>query len=366
MSMILNKIKLNKTVYLICTACVILLVLFFWNKKSDQNFYTVSSNQDVVLEKPSSENINLFRRALDGVLVAGGQENNYPVAVMIDNHLDARPSSGISQAGVVIEAEAEGGITRYLAIFDSSLDIKKIGPIRSARPYFIDWAKEFSALYVHVGGSPEALVKVIKEKVNDLNEFYKGEYFWRGTEKFAPHNVFTSMEKIKKYFSTKDFSSVNYFSWNFKDDLSQEKRPNAMEIKIDYVLRDYKVMWKYDKENNYFVRYLNGDLHREEDGTVLFAKNLIIQKIDARETDEDLRLDMDVIGEGEAVVCLDGSCQNGKWQKKNSEARTRFYDANNEEFVFNAGPSWINVVRPEYSVELGDVNNISNESRNNN
>src|SRR3989339_236076 len=122
-----------------------------------------------------------IRRSLDGVYVSIGEENNYPVAVMIDNHPGARPQSSLARANLVYEAEAEGGITRYLAIYADLNDLKEIGPIRSARPYFIDLARETSALYVHVGGSAGALAMLAQNKIPDMNEFYNGKYFWRDT-----------------------------------------------------------------------------------------------------------------------------------------------------------------------------------------
>jgi hypothetical protein len=98
---------------------------------------------------------------------------------MIDNSVFARPPSALSRAGLVYEAEVEGNATRLMAIFSSGKDLNEIGPVRSARPYFIEWAKEFGAPYVHCGGSPEALAILAKGGIIDINEFYGGAYFWR-------------------------------------------------------------------------------------------------------------------------------------------------------------------------------------------
>ena len=97
---------------------------------------------------------------------------------MVENSLAARPQSGLSQAGVVFEALAEGGVTRFMALYQDTTPTN-VGPIRSARPYFIEWAMGFDAAYAHVGGSPVALSDIKAWNVQDLNQFYYGGYYHR-------------------------------------------------------------------------------------------------------------------------------------------------------------------------------------------
>ncbi|MBI5221693.1 MAG: DUF3048 domain-containing protein [Candidatus Magasanikbacteria bacterium] len=137
--------------------------------------------------------------SLDGTTVSSSEMiNPFVVGIMIDNHPDARPQSGLVAAKIVYEAPAEGGITRYFAIFDSIQSVEKVGPVRSARPYFVDWLEEYSGLYMHCGGAPEALAKIKSEKVFDADEFFNGPYYWRDESRIAPHNLFTKSEQIKK------------------------------------------------------------------------------------------------------------------------------------------------------------------------
>lgn len=293
---------------------------------------------------------NLTRRLIDGKYVEKGAENFYPLAFMIDNHADARPQSGLDKAQLVIEAEAEGGITRYLAVFAANEELPEIGPIRSARPYFVDWAKELSAVYVHVGGSPDALAKMIKENTLHINEFYDGEYFWRGDNFLAPHNVYTSAEKMAQFLSKKELSTGKFLAWKFKDDVEKENQGTTTLIAIDYILPEYKVVWRYDSENNSYVRELGGKKHLSAAGAEISAKNLIIQYVNSEAVDDELRQVFEHIGEGQAVLCLDGYCREGKWKKKSAEARTRFYNSDDNEFEFNAGNIWIQVVSPNYRV----------------
>ena len=140
-------------------------------------------------------------RWLDGILVPVNEVNAFPVAVVIDNDVLARPQAGLARASLVYEAPVEGGMTRYLAIFPADIDLEVIGPVRSARPYFVVWAEELRALFVHCGGSPEALARLKADTVYDLNEFYNNAYFWReeSDNRSAPHNVLISGTNGRAY-----------------------------------------------------------------------------------------------------------------------------------------------------------------------
>ncbi|MBU4257395.1 DUF3048 domain-containing protein [Patescibacteria group bacterium] len=302
------------------------------------------------LKGTSPKEIDCARRNIDGVYVEPGQENLFPIAAIIENHIDARPPSALSRANLVIEAEAEGGITRFLAVYADGSEIKEIGPIRSARPYFVDWARELSALFIHCGGSPEALVKIARENVFDLNEFYNGTYFWRGKSRPAPHNVYTSTENLNGYLENKKAGEGKYLSWQFKDDAALPEGEIGKNVKIKFKTPDYYVDWVYNKESNGYIRYLAGQKHKDADGVEITAKNVIVMYVKAEVIDDESRLKMQHIGSGKAIVCLDGKCEEGSWEKKSGSARIRFYAGDNEEFKFNAGAAWIEVVRPEREV----------------
>src|SRR5690606_23920743 len=121
------------------------------------------------------------------------------VGIMIENHYDARPLSGLADASVVYEAPVEGNYTRFLAVFPEDAEVQKIGPVRSARTYYLDWVSEYpDMLYMHVGGSPDALEKIKTHGIFDFNEFYRGWYYWRDSGRYAPHNVYTSSALFQK------------------------------------------------------------------------------------------------------------------------------------------------------------------------
>jgi hypothetical protein len=367
---------LNIILFFLVTGLIIAIFLIF-QKSNSGNASTPFSLKDLSirlsgykdkLANSNNQNIELVRRALDGVLVAKGKENYYPAAIIIENHIDARPPVSLAHANLVYEAEAEGGITRFLAIYTSGNELKKIGPIRSARSYFLDWVEELSAAFWHCGGSPDALAEIIKDNVIDINEFYNGSLYWRDQNRLAPHNIFTSSANLKKYLDEKGLTEGKFLTWEFKEDKLPENRLENQIVTINWP-PGYNVAWHYNNQRNDYVRFMNNHEHQDENGDNIYAKNVLVQFIPAQVIDEEKRLKMDVVGKGRALVCQDGKCQEAIWQKNNQSSRTRFYNISQvkspagnlastsaenldtgEEFKFNAGTTWIEVVRPEIKV----------------
>jgi hypothetical protein len=296
------------------------------------------------------ENINkkdLVRRYLDGVYVNKGEDNLFPIAVVIDNHPDAYPLVGIAQANLVYEAEVEGNITRYLAFFAGTDEIPEIGPVRSARPYFVDWVNEFSACISHCGGSPAALAIIKKENILGMNEFFQGGYFWRASNRIAPHNVMTSYKNLRAYVEDKSETEGKYFSWQYKDDKPLKERPASTTM---IALPEIGVSWEYNKDGNNYTRLLLKQVHKDAQGNAITAKNIVLLYTDMEVIDELLRLEIKTTGTGKAVVCQDGECFSGNWSKRSASARTRFYNEDDEEIEFNAGTTWIHVVSENYNI----------------
>ncbi len=285
--------------------------------------------------------LNCVRRWLDGVMVKPELAELRPYAVMIDNFPTARPQSGLSSASLVYEAPAEGGITRYLAFFSPDQAPSEIGPIRSARNYFLNWAKDAGATYVHSGGSPEALESAKNLGKSDLNEFYKGSYFWRSDTRTAPHNVLISGDNLNNYRTENNESGLKSDSWKFKDGATTSI---AVISRVDIKYPgSYSVYWKYQKETNQYERYLDNSLHLDFQGGKIIANNIVVHLTSFKVTDEKLRLEMSAALSGKALLCQDGNCQMGTWKKTNITSRVKYYN-NNEEFIFNAGNTWIEVI----------------------
>ncbi|MFH1207923.1 MAG: DUF3048 domain-containing protein [Patescibacteria group bacterium] len=294
----------------------------------------------------------LVRRVLDGVYVPTGQENIYPVAVMIENLTSSRPPSGLAQANVVYEALAEGGITRFMAVFAQPLiGVPEIGPVRSARSYYVDWALEYQALYVHVGGSPQALAQIKADDVLDFSQFYHAPFFWRDSKRSAPHNLYTSGEKMGlALHDQKTPATGQYTGWKFKDDASSSALPTGEKsISIDFSSFNYKVEYKYDRTANDYVRYLAGQPHQDKNEVTLRAKNVIVQKVKTQLIDQE-RLGMATVASGEAIIFRDGQTLIGTWDRKTKTDRTRFYDQAGAEVELNAGQIWVEVVPTDRNI----------------
>lgn len=290
---------------------------------------------------------SLTRRAIDGVYVPDDQINHYPLGIMIENLVSSRPPAGLSKANLVYEALAEGGITRFLAIYAEQLvDIPEIGPIRSARSYYLDWALEYNALYVHIGGSPQSFTEIKQYDVFDLNQFYNSQYFWRDSERAAPHNLYSSGEKMAFALRDKEAPEQgDYHTWKFKDDpLLADRTTEDKNITIDFSSFNYKVLYKYNRQQNDYQREMAGQPHEDEDGTQIRAKNVVVQKVKTSLADNEQRLSMETIGEGEALVFMDGQVIEGTWKKTSRTDRTLFYDSQSDEIEFNAGTTWIEIV----------------------
>jgi hypothetical protein len=347
-----NKIKLWKTITLFSIVLFLFAIsLFIWHITSRKQDPSLSAEEPATAiltqENQSSPACDdCVRRRLDGVWVKEVEANLPPIAVMIDNHPSARPPKGLDKAGLVYEAEVEGNYTRYMAVFSAADGPEEIGPVRSARSYFLDWAAELGAVYSHCGGSPEALVRINQKGIPDLNEFYNGQYFWRDSKRSAPHNVTTSWTNLKKYLENKNIENGDFSVWRFKDD-GKNKDATSSKIIIPFNHPDFRVEWHYNEQTNDYERYLGGSPEYTEDRVAIKAKNILIQTIPAKVVDEKLRLAMNPIGQGPATICLDGLCEVGEWKKNGFHERTIFYSNNGQEVELNAGQTWVEVVRPE-------------------
>lgn len=290
----------------------------------------------------------LYYSALDGSVVSSSEQiNPSVVGVMIDNHPFSRPQSGLNAAKVVYEAPAEGGVTRYLAIFDSLQEVEKVGPVRSARPYFLEWIKEYSGLYMHCGGSPEALSKIENENLFALNEFFNGQYYWRDNNHEAPHNLFTNSDNWNKYLAESERVQSIRNGWVFGNINSvTSSAVSAIEIQYD---SNYSVEWKYNVDSALYHRYVNGKV-QQEDTVVLMANNVIVQYVRSKVLDDYGRKEIATDGQGEVRLLRDGKMIIGIWKKEND--RTRFYDLAGTELNLKAGKIWVQIVPNEVSLKI--------------
>ena len=292
---------------------------------------------------------------------------NLPVAIILDNLKESHPLSGIMSAKVVYEVPAEADITRFLGIFylDSLPD--KVGPVRSARPYLADLAGEYGSLFIHAGGSPEALEKIDQDfyDIYNLDEISRdGVYFWRDWQRQMPHNLYISGQSIINVIEHKNLENkipLDFEPWKIKSDtgisnlgaelLSERSAVGTREL-AEIVKIGYRenVIWQFDKEKNIYLRYQNGQPFVVESSEQVQTKNLIIQKTEIVILDEIGRRFIKTSGSGQALIFQQGFVIKGQWQKGHYNRPTRFYDDQGKEIEFLPGPIWIEIISDEHKL----------------
>lgn len=342
-----GKVLIGASLFVLLISALGLYIYVFapdlsWLKREEAPIVETPAEEEPVLV---DECVDCQARWLDGVIVSSTKALAFPVAVVLDNDILARPQAGISKASLVYEAPVEGGMTRYLAIFAADVDVSEVGPVRSARPYFVTWAEEIGALFTHVGGSPEALDQVRAAKLFDLNEFYYGSYFERSASRPAPHHIMIGADSWRTYLDKRGLIEASAEPWLFKEE--GEHATSSPDINLQFSL-SFRPSWRYDAERNEYQRFFNGIEVKDGEDDVR-AKNVIVQHVNSRVLDAAGRLRLDVSGKGDALICLDGTCQEGTWRKSGTQ-RTRFYVENGEEIKLNPGVTWIEVADGNTSV----------------
>lgn len=289
----------------------------------------------------------LVPRALDGVLVSAEEANLLPYVVMIDNHPDARPSSGLAEANLVFEVPVEGGMTRYMAVYDATTTVDQIGPVRSARPYFVELADGLGAVYAHVGGSPEGLARIAASpKFRDLNEYWNGKYFWRSAKRDAPHNVYTRTELLHAAAAAKSWPTGLLRGWRFKDEDPPDSATGTTRGRVSGpTIPDgaVSVAWNYTRTTNAYERALDSRPHVELDGSQVRAKNIVVILTDAQIKDAEGRLTLRTTGKGSALLYRDGKKHALTW-RRTTGGLFQFETVDGSDALFNRGTTWIEIV----------------------
>lgn len=273
---------------------------------------------------------------------------------MIDNHIDAFPHAGLNSAVLVIEALVENGITRYMAVFAPGIspEAEAIGPVRSARLYFVQWARGLQAVYAHIGGSPASLnLAPNVPEIADMDAMYgyAGSYFYRSDTKFAPHNLYTSSELLESYGEDSGVGAFNpdELGFLFKPNIAADKRPAGQTFQYYFIYDDDIVQWEYAPKTNTYLRYWRGNQHVDEmSGNQLAFTNVVVMEVVSYPIAGDTvgRIEQVVIGEGKARLFADGIEREIFWSKESAAAPLRFFDAEGQEIAFTAGPIWIAAV----------------------
>ncbi len=315
----------------------------------------------------------------DNVLTAGISEKKIkifngedrPIAVMIDNHNQAWPQAGLNKAYLVYEIIVEGGETRLMAVF-KGVNVDKIGPVRSSRHYFLDYAMENDAIYAHYGWSPMAESDIKSYNINNLNGITEStSTFWRVKDKSAPHNAVTSTDallkaaKAKGYKTTSTKKSVlNYTT----DDVTLEDGQGATSVTIPHSNLQ-TVKYVYDEENQVYKRYARNKAQTDWDtGNSITTKNIIITMCDNYTLDDSEnkgRQGLKNIGTFNGYYITNGKAIKIKCIKEARNTQTKYEDLQGNEIKVNDGNTWINICPTDAKLEITGPNTNSSTTTNN-
>jgi hypothetical protein len=261
--------------------------------------------------------------------------------VMIENSPDARPQSGLYDADLVYESVAEGGITRFLSLYQESAPAE-VGPVRSVRIHFANLVVGYDAGLAHVGGAQKALSLVQANR--DLDEMQNGNSYWRSNKRAAPHNAYTSFEKLDALNEQKGYIDSQFSGFERKED-SPAATPTATSIYIPVSAALYDSQIKYQADSNSYLRFQSGEKHMDASGKQINPKVVVVMKAKhSVVSDENEYKYPQVLGSGDVEVYQDGTVTKGTWSKKDAKSSLTLLDSNNDPIKLNAGQTWVTIV----------------------
>lgn len=304
-----------------------------------------------VVTKPKPKEAPKFYSPLTGVEVLDDAATKRQVtAIMIENSPDARPQSGLKDAGVIYEAVAEGGITRFLALYQETRP-GLIGPVRSVRPYYVEWAAAYDPAVAHIGGSARALEMIRSGNYGvDLDQFFNSGAYWRATDRYAPHNVYSSFDRLDALTASKGKTTSGFIA-QARQNEAKSATPTATHIDMNISTGAYAVSYNYDATTNSYVRAQGGENHVDREGGQIQPKVAIAIKVPMTLGFEDgNREQITTSGTGEAYIFQNGTVTPATWSKTDPKAPLVFTGVDGKPVVLNRGQTWITALANTKSV----------------
>ena len=337
------------------TIAALLWIFVFDNNPPEQQ----KAEEPQVIEEPEKK-----------LTIVNEDSNARPIAVMIDNNIGNGRHAGLQESYINYEIIVEGGLTRIMALFKDK-DVSLIGPVRSSRHYFLDYALESDAIYAHYGWSTYAQSDINYLGVNNINGLYDEAPFWRDNTIAAPHNVFTSTDRLYADATNKNYNTTteNWKLLNYTPEEVNLNEPSSTTTQINpetgveeeipvtrdglltansitipysyYQTRNYT----YDSERKVYLRYMNNTPHLDKTtGEQLYYKNIIIEQVRNYQLDSAGRQDLDTTGSGEGYYITNGYALPIYWTKSGRSAKTIYTYIDGSEVEINDGNTFIQIV----------------------
>lgn len=328
---------------------------------------TVAQLEPTIIEETESAGLGDDRSYLTGEVVGKELHNRRPIAVMMNNIINACPQAGIGKAGVIYEAPVEGAITRLMAIFDDVSGMDKIGAVRSCRTYYPMYAREFDAIYVHYGQAVYAVELLNSDKVDNVSGLsfqegageiygYAGEdIFYRTSDRPAPHNCYTSGEEIDTACTRLGYRRLHEDDFQQKFQFTDDGESISLDGGTATTIRPgYQVNkpWFEFKDGKYY-RYQYGDAQIDElTGEQLTCSNVILQLSEWVNYDDHGYLNINTVSGGDAYYFTNGTYEKCTWRRESEDAPAKYYDNDGNEIVLNQGKTWICIIQDSYAEDI--------------
>lgn len=312
----------------------------------------------------------VVRQWLDGTPLATGAAQSLAVAIIIDNAPESQPQSGLADAPLVFEVPVEGRRTRLLAVYalptpsndGAECSSCPIGPVRSARPYFIGLAAAIGAPLVHVGGSPAAMAVLRSSGWLHVNQYFDPP-FWRDVSRRAPFNVYTAASNLGAFVRTRGWEerlreSVGAL-WGYTDEVIPPL-PSTPTIRLPFDSGPYVVEWTYDAQAGVYKRSQDGRSHLVRSGgeeRAVTATNVVVLRVRSRVLDAIGRLEISALespvqpssAQMAATVYSGGQRVDGTWDWNVGGApRFQLLGADGTPIPLQPGTTWVEIVDVEW------------------
>ncbi len=341
---------------------IVLLVIYFADIKKEVD------NKKTNSETTITKKLEVFDE----------DSNKRPIAVMLDTNIGNQSHAGLQDSYLNYEIIVEGGLTRIMAIFKDK-DVSLIGPVRSSRHYFLDYALESDCIYTHYGWSTYAENDIKNLNVDNINGLYDDEVFWRDKTIAAPHNVFTSIERNYSYATKKDYKqtsnnwkllkySTDEIELNTPISVKKQKNPetgkvetventnpellNATSVILPYSYYQTR-SYTYDQNRGVYLRYMNNEPHVDKTTKQqLYYKNIIIEFVSNQTIDSYGRQDLDTVGTGKGYYITKGYALPINWTKSSRNDKTKYTYSDGKEITVNDGNTFIQIIPSTSNITL--------------